>query len=77
MGSFIAAGGRKSEFGGYYIHLEPGTSFVGGGVWCPEADVLRAIRQDRITSYNVCYTKLLRIGNAISLTPRLVAVKIE
>ncbi len=46
MGSFIAAGGRKSEFGGYYIHLEPGTSFVGGGVWCPEADVLRAIRQE-------------------------------
>lgn len=44
MGSFIAPGGRKSDFGGYYIHLEPGSSFVGGGIWCPEPDVLRAIR---------------------------------
>ncbi|MFV0377339.1 MAG: DUF2461 domain-containing protein [Mangrovibacterium sp.] len=46
MGSFIAKGGRKSELGGYYVHLEPGASFIGGGVWCPEADVLRAIRQE-------------------------------
>ncbi|PTN10571.1 DUF2461 domain-containing protein [Mangrovibacterium marinum] len=46
MGSFIAPGGRKSELGGYYIHLEPGASFVGGGVWCPSPDVLRAIRQE-------------------------------
>lgn len=46
MGSFIAKGGRKSELGGYYVHFEPGASFIGGGVWCPEADVLRAIRQE-------------------------------
>lgn len=46
MGSFIARGGRKSELAGYYLHFEPGASFVGGGVWCPEADILRAIRQE-------------------------------
>lgn len=46
MGSFIAPGGRKSELGGYYIHMEPGASFIGGGVWCPAPDVLRAIRQE-------------------------------
>lgn len=46
MGSFIAKGGRKSEFGGYYVHFEPGASFIGGGVWCPEPDVLRSIRQE-------------------------------
>lgn len=46
MGSFIAKGGRKSELGGYYVHFEPGASFIGGGVWCPEADILRAIRQE-------------------------------
>ncbi len=46
MGSFIAPGGRKSELGGYYLHIEPGTSFAGGGVWCPQPNVLRAIRQE-------------------------------
>ncbi|WP_372774999.1 DUF2461 domain-containing protein [Mangrovibacterium sp.] len=46
MGSFIAPGGRKSEQGGYYIHFEPGSSFIGGGVWCPGPNVLRSIRQE-------------------------------
>lgn len=46
MGSFIAPGGRKSDLAGYYVHFEPGASFIGGGVWCPAADVLRAIRTE-------------------------------
>jgi len=46
MGSFIAPGGRKSEKAGYYVHFEPGSSFIGGGVWCPGPDVLRTIRQE-------------------------------
>lgn len=44
MGSFIAAGGRKSSRAGYYIHIEPGNSFLGGGIWCPPADQLKAVR---------------------------------
>lgn len=44
MGSFIARGGRKSTRAGYYIHLEPDNSFLGGGVWCPQANQLKAIR---------------------------------
>ena len=46
MGSFIAAGGRKSDRAGYYIHLEPGGSFLGGGVWCPQPEPLKAIRYE-------------------------------
>ncbi len=46
MGSFIANGGRKSMHAGYYIHIEPGNSFLGGGIWCPPAEPLRAIRQE-------------------------------
>jgi len=46
MGSFIASGGRKSINAGYYIHIEPGTSFVGGGSYCPPADALKAIRTE-------------------------------
>jgi len=46
MGTYIAKGGRKSISAGYYIHIEPGGSFVGGGVYCPEADALKAIRTE-------------------------------
>jgi len=46
MGSFIAKGGRKSVGAGYYFHIEPGGSFVGGGAYCPPADVLKAIRTE-------------------------------
>lgn len=46
MGSFIAKGGRKSVSAGYYIHIEPGASFVGGGSYCPPADALKAFRTE-------------------------------
>ncbi len=32
--------------GGYYLHLQPGESFVGGGFWNPERDDLKRIRQE-------------------------------
>lgn len=32
--------------GGYYIHLEPNNSFVGGGFWGPEAKDLLRIRKE-------------------------------
>ncbi|MBW8334249.1 MAG: DUF2461 domain-containing protein [Prolixibacteraceae bacterium] len=46
MGSFISKGGRKSVNSGYYLHIEPGASFVGGGSYCPPADALKAIRTE-------------------------------
>lgn len=46
FGVFIAtAGGRKSQRAGYYIHLDPAGSFVASGVWCPEPNLLKALRQ--------------------------------
>jgi uncharacterized protein (DUF2461 family) len=36
--------------GGYYIHLEPGNSFVGGGFWAPDAKDLLRIRKEFETS---------------------------
>jgi len=44
FGSFISKGGRKSMSPGYYFHIEPNSSFVGGGVYMPPAEPLRAIR---------------------------------
>lgn len=36
----------KSENIGFYIHIQPGHSFAGGGYWMPEAAHLKAIRQE-------------------------------
>ncbi len=44
FGSFISKGGRKGDRAGYYFHIEPGSSFIGGGVYMPQAEPLRAIR---------------------------------
>ncbi len=46
FGAFIARGGRKSENGGYYFHLEPGNSLLAGGIWMPQPDLLKAIRNE-------------------------------
>ena len=39
-------GGRTSPYGGYYLHLEPDSSFLSGGVWCPDPKMLKKLRQD-------------------------------
>ena len=46
FGASIKRGGRKSGFAGYYFHLEPGQSFIGGGLWMPEAATLKNMRQE-------------------------------
>jgi len=46
FGASIKQGGRKAPFAGYYFHLEPGRSFIGGGLWMPEAHQLRKVRQE-------------------------------
>ena len=46
MAASINPGGRKSITAGYYLHVEPGASFVAGGVWMPPPPMLQAIRQE-------------------------------
>jgi uncharacterized protein (TIGR02453 family) len=46
FGASIKPGGRKSGLAGYYFHLEPGSSFVGGGLWMPDNTALRKVRQE-------------------------------
>eukprot|EP01133_Synstelium_polycarpum_P003377 gene3377-3837_t len=36
---------------GYYLHLEPGNSFIAGGYWMPESAHLKLIRQE--IDYNI------------------------
>lgn len=46
MGASINPGGKKSLVAGYYFHLQPEGSFLAGGVYMPEPDMLNAIRQE-------------------------------
>jgi uncharacterized protein (TIGR02453 family) len=39
-------GGKKSGFAGYYFHCEPGNSFMGGGIWMPDKDQVKKVRQE-------------------------------
>lgn len=44
FGAFMVPGGKKSGNAGYYIHIDPGTSFLAGGVHLPPSDILKKIR---------------------------------
>lgn len=46
FGAFICRGGRKSIYAGYYFHLAPRNSFIGGGLWMPEPVNLKKVRQE-------------------------------
>ncbi|KAG5928351.1 hypothetical protein E4U42_000797 [Claviceps africana] len=37
--------GRKGPYACYYLHCEPGSSFVGGGLWQPEASSMAKLRR--------------------------------
>ena len=51
MGAWITHAGRKGTGPGYYIHLQPGGSFISVGVYMPEPEQLKKIRKE--IYYNV------------------------
>ncbi|MDQ0593327.1 uncharacterized protein (TIGR02453 family) [Chryseobacterium ginsenosidimutans] len=38
--------GKGSQKGGYYLHIEPGKSFIAGGIYMPESSVLKELRKE-------------------------------
>ncbi len=47
FGAAISPGGKKSPLGVYYFHVQPGNeSIIAGGIYMPEPDVLKKIRQE-------------------------------
>lgn len=46
MGAGISPGGKMMQEAGYYIHLEPGRCFIAGGMYMPDPDNLKKIRQE-------------------------------
>jgi uncharacterized protein (TIGR02453 family) len=52
MGASFNPGGKKQPTPGYYIHIEPGQSFVAGGLWMPEPVPLARLRQEIDYNYD-------------------------
>ena len=46
FGASFSKGGKKSKYAGYYFHFSPGDSFAGGGIWMPEPEDLKKVRQE-------------------------------
>jgi len=47
FGAYFSRGGKKAPDAGYYMHLQPGgKSFLAGGLWMPEAPILKKVRQE-------------------------------
>ncbi|WP_336514988.1 DUF2461 domain-containing protein [Pollutibacter soli] len=60
FGASINRGGKKSIFGGYYFHFEPGNSFIGGGLWAPMPQELQKVRQE----IDYCFDEFSKLVNA-------------
>lgn len=46
FGAGISQQGKNFNGPGYYLHIHPVQSFLAGGCWLPEADMLKSIRQE-------------------------------
>ena len=60
FGASISSGGKKIMRGGYYIHCEPGESFIAGGIYMPMPEDLSKVRQE----VDYCFDEFKKItGN--------------
>ncbi|KMQ64293.1 hypothetical protein ACM46_08340 [Chryseobacterium angstadtii] len=50
--------GKGSQKGGYYLHMEPGKSFLAGGIYMPESSVLKEVRKE-ISLYGEDFLKII------------------
>lgn len=80
MGAYFNGAGKNSMTSGYYLHISPGESFVGGGMYHPDAEALKKIRQEIDYNFNefssiinnkkfkAVYTKGLRNNGDVKLS---------
>jgi uncharacterized protein (TIGR02453 family) len=46
FGAHLSRGGKNSGEPGYYFHIQPGESFISGGIYMPSSDKLKLIRKE-------------------------------
>lgn len=76
FGSYIAKGGRKSKYAGYYFHIEPSGSFVGGGIYMPATEPLKAIR-DYIAENGEEYLSIINNKSFKKVYPEMMEDKLK
>lgn len=70
MGAGFSPHGKMDQEPGYYIHIEPGKSFIAGGLYMPDAGNLSKIRQE--IDYNAdVFLKILNAKKFRNLFPAL------
>src|SRR5258705_10707044 len=60
---FAFPGGRESPAPGFYLHVAPGEVFMGAGIWHPQPDTLKQIR-DAIAASPAVWKKASRTKGA-------------
>ena len=82
MSTFIARGGKRSGYGGYYLHISPKGntwgegSFLAAGNVCPEPYILQSLREEIEDNAALMVENIERSGftmecsNALKRTPR-------
>ena len=82
MSAFIVRGGKRSGYGGYYLHISPKGntwgegSFLAAGNVCPEPHILRSLREEIEDNAELMVENIERSGftmdcsNALKRTPR-------
>jgi uncharacterized protein (TIGR02453 family) len=78
LGAFIVRGGRKNgdKFTGYYVHIEPGNSFIAGGAYMPPSPWLTAIREN-ITAEPEKIKKILAAKDFVKFFGQLEGEKLK
>lgn len=46
LGIWMSAGNKNTNLAGYYVHIEPGASFIAGGIHWPDAADLKKVRRE-------------------------------
>jgi len=76
FGAYIVEGGRKSVFAGYYFHIEPDNSFIGGGIYCPQPEQLLAVRK-QILSNSKTFKSIINNSEFKKVFPEIYGEKLK
>jgi len=76
FGAYISKGGKKSNYAGFYIHLDSEKSFVGGGIYMPQPSILKAIRTEIVYNSDEL-RKIIKANNFKTILKELQGEKLK
>jgi len=63
-------------FAGYYFHIEPDNSFIGGGIYCPQPEQLLAVRK-QILSNSKTFKSIINNSEFKKVFPEIYGEKLK